>query len=304
MGDFDNKRIIGVDIGGTNLRMGMFKDGQVLDPKCFSSRDIFYTGDELINLLKVISNYIKEVGEEISAVSIGFPSPISIDKKTVLNVPNIIKKDGGHAFSGKNVVDYLMPKLNLSVFINKDTSNLPINDIHSINDRTGVIIGCYFGTGIGAAIAIDGHILPGKNGVAAELGHIPLYMQGRRCNCGNIGCAECYASGRELESIVDTYFNGSTIEEVLKHNSSDERIYRWIEAISVTVASAINLLDPNVVFLGGGVFSEAFPKNAFLESLIAHVMAPLPRQNLNMRFSKQDSMSGVLGAVYYALSMI
>ncbi|MEZ4358049.1 MAG: allose kinase [Eubacteriales bacterium] len=299
-----DKKIIGVDIGGTKLRIGLFKNGKIFNFKCLNSKDLFYEGDELYNLYVILSEYINEVEKGISAISIGFPSPVSIDRKIVLNVPNIIKKDGVHAFSGKNVVGYLKSKLNIPILINKDTSNLLINDIHSVKDSSGVIIGCYFGTGIGAAIAIDGQILSGKNGVAAEIGHIPFYMQNRLCNCGNIGCAECYASGRELKNIIDTSFNGYTIDDVFKHNSDDERIYKWIEAVCVTVATAINLLDPRIVFLGGGVFSGSFPKDMFLDCLKAHVMAPLPRNGLDIRFSKQDSMSGVLGAAYYALETI
>ena len=289
--------IVGLDIGGTNLRIGLVQDSIVTRGATFSTHETLPEGDEIALLGALIRDFCGP--DPMDAVSIGFPSSIGADGKTVLNAPNIIKKDGSHAFSGKNVVDPLSELLGVKVLINKDANHLLCYDAH-IEAATGVLIGCYIGTGFGAAGMIDGKLIKGKNSSAMEAGHIPFFQNTLPCGCGKIGCAETYASGWAARDMLRTHYPGESFARVFEDHAAEEPVLQLIEAIAVTAATLVNLFDPHVLFLGGGVMSAEFPKEQLVEAILRHTLTPYPREGLNLRFSQHDAFAGVLGAALCA----
>ena len=278
--------IIGLDMGGTNLRMGLVREGKLIRGEVYPTLETFAEGDEIARLSALIEAF--HVGEAIDAVSVGFPSAIGADGKTVLNAPNIIKKDGSHAFSGRNVADPLSSLLRIPVLVNKDANLLLHFDAHQAG-ADGVLVGCYIGTGFGSAVMIDGKLVKGKHSSAMEAGHIPFFRGDRPCGCGNIGCAECYSAGRAAKAMLDTHYPGLTFAQVFHDHVDDQPVADLIEGIAVTVATLVNLFDPHMLFLGGGVLSEEFPKELLTAAILKHCLAPYPRDGLNMRFSRHDA---------------
>ena len=289
--------IIGLDIGGTNLRIGLVRDGKLERGAVFSTHETLAAGDEIALLGALISDF--RGAEKIDAVSIGFPSAIGADGKTVLNAPNIIKKDGSHAFSGKNVADPLASMLGVKVLINRDANHLLCYDAFATGAE-GVLVGCYIGTGFGSAAMIDGKLVKGKNSTAMEAGHIPFFRSNLRCGCGKIGCAECYASGWAAKEMLDTQYPGLTFAQVFRDHADEEPVATLIEAIAVTAAILVNLFDPHMLFFGGGVLSEEFPRERLQEAVLRHSLSPYPRDGLDIRFSKHDAFAGVTGAALCA----
>lgn len=289
--------VIGLDIGGTNLRIGLVREGVLERGKVFSTHEELADGDEILRIAALIEEFRGQ--DEVDAVSIGFPSSIKSDGKTVLNVPNIIKADGSHAFSGKNVVDPLERLLGKKVFAGKDTNNLLYCDAKTSN-AGGILVGCYIGTGFGAAAMIDGRLILGKHGAALEAGHIPFYRGTRRCNCGKTGCAECYASGRAAQEMLKEHFPGRTFAQVFKDHADEAPVAELIEALAVTVATLVNLFDPDILFLGGGVLSAEFPKERLSAAVRRNTLAPYPREDLTISYSANDEFAGVTGAALYA----
>ena len=289
--------VIGLDIGGTNLRIGLVQDGVLERGATFSSQESFTDGDEIQLLGALIQDF--RGMDDAGAVSIGFPSPIGADGKTVLNLPNIIKKDGSHAFSGKNVADPLAELLGTRVLVNKDANHLLRYDAFTAG-AAGTLVGCYIGTGFGSAVMIGGQFVKGKHGSAMEAGHIPFFRSSLQCNCGKTGCAECYASGRAAKQMLDTHYPGMGFAEVFRDHADEEPVATLIEAIAVTVATLANLFDPHMLFLGGGVISPVFPKGRLTEAILRHTLAPYPRDGLDIRFSQHDAFAGVIGAALCA----
>ena len=178
---------------------------------------------------------------------------------------------------------------------------LLLHDIlHFHIQEHGTIISCYIGTGFGNAVYHNGEIMRGKNGVAGELGHIPVMDKSDICNCGNIACIENYASGRYLESLRDRYFSDIPINKIFTKYVGHEELIHFIEYISIPIATEINIFDPDYVILGGGILQmEAFPQKLLEEKIYMHSRKPYPAGNLNILYSTTAQENGVIGAGLY-----
>jgi allose kinase len=133
-----------------------------------------------------------------------------------------------------------------------------------------------------------------------EAGHIPFFGNGRQCGCGKAGCAESYASGRAAKSMLDACYPGMDFASVFLNHADDEPVVELIESIAVTIATLVNLFDPHMLFLGGGVLSDVFPKARLEEAVRRHALSPYPKNDLDIRFSQHDHFAGVMGAAFYA----
>ena len=168
-----------------------------------SSKETFKDGNISESLAEVLEDYISRncVGLEILQIVIGIPAALSADRKEILQVPNIKGMD--HLFLGEE----LEKKLGIKVTLDRDVNMLYYWDKFDKKlDDQGIGVGIYIGTGVGNAIFINGEPLVGRDGVAGELGHIPMVGSHDRCGCGNIGCSECYASGWKLVELKNEYF--------------------------------------------------------------------------------------------------
>ncbi|MEM1484597.1 allose kinase [Oscillospiraceae bacterium PP1C4] len=290
--------VIGIDIGGTNFRIGMVSKQGVLANFQKESSSILTTGDAVQTLAEQITAYLDkfDAHDKVRAIAIGFPSIVSKDKKTLFSTPNLA------GFDNINLKDPLEALLKLPVFIDRDVNFLMQNDIHQLGlDPSQTILGFYVGTGFGNAIYIEGRFYSGKNGVAGELGHIPLYGVEEYCTCGNIGCVETRCSGRYLEALVRENFPETQIYNVFAEHGDDPLVRRFVEDIAIPIAAEINILDPDVCVIAGGVvFMKGFPKDILEKAIRERVRKPYPAQNLELVFTEHTQQSGVLGSGEFA----
>ncbi|QCX34030.1 allose kinase [Caloramator sp. E03] len=290
--------VIGIDIGGTNIRIGMVdKEGELYNFIIQSSSFLSNPNTSVSMLKKYINDYISKYSiGKLLAIAIGFPSTISKDKKIVYSTPNLT------GFNNINIVDNFENDFKVPVFIDKDVNYLLKWDIRNkkINDKE-IIIGFYIGTGYGNAICINGNFLSGKNGVAGELGHIPVLGGKDICGCGNEGCMEIYASGKKLSQIKDKYFPKTEISNIFLEHADSKYIKKFIDNISIPVATEVNIFDPDVIIVGGGVLQmKGFPFDEFERCLYRHLRKPYPAENIEILYSEQNQISGILGAAYCA----
>lgn len=207
------KQVIGIDIGGTNFRIGSVSETgnlscfeKQLSKKLNEQNAVEYLADE-------IQSYIKryQLDGKVLAVTIGVPSIVSKDKSFMYSTPNL------KGLENVNLGHRLESKLGISVTIDRDVNYLLSYDIHTNrldekNEKT--IVGMYIGTGLGNVISIDGKLYVGKNGAAGELGHIPFYGLEQQCACGNDGCAEIMCSGHALQLLQKQYFPDTDISDI------------------------------------------------------------------------------------------
>lgn len=298
------KYVIGIDIGGTNLRIGtVTRDGRLEYFEQKSSAALV-SDDAIEKLGKEIKEYINryKLEEKVEAIAIGVPSIVSKDKSFIYSTPNL------KGIENLDLGNLLSTYLHIPVFIDRDVNFLLLNDIQLYEldpKRNKTILGFYIGTGFGNAVYVNGRIHVGKNGVAGELGHIPLYGINEYCTCGNIGCSETRCSGRYLQELIKNHFPETFIEDVFEKHGDDPIIQEYVKTLSIPIVTEINILDPDYIILAGGVvFMKAFPKELLLSEIKKRTRKPYPANNLEFIFTEHTQRSGVLGSAAYVFGEI
>lgn len=295
--------IICLDIGGTNCRVGLVdRDGGLSGSRIVPTTQLA-EGDFVTALARLIDDYryVHSARARIRAVSMGFPATIDRNRRRVLQAPNIPGLG-----DDLPICDTLEQELGLPVFLERDVNLLLAYDLKQLGlDRTGTIIGIYFGTGIGNSIYINGQWLRGYNGVAGELGHIPQLHSNCQCGCANRGCIEPLGGGRRLSELCETRFVGTDIKKIYLRHGDTPEVRAQVEAMAVAVATEVNILDPDYVVLGGGLLQmEAFPLAYFEEKIRAHTRKPYPLENLRIRYARMNQENGIIGAGLYGWSCL
>jgi len=258
---------IGVDIGGTNTKYGLVnKKGEIIFSGSFNTK-LYKNPKDLAS--DIYTEYINKSNEQhIKASGIGIGAP------------------NGNFYSG--CIEFA-PNLNWG-------ENIPIANIFGeifqlpamlTNDANAAAIGEKFfgaakemkdfvvltiGTGLGSGIFVNGNIIHGKNSYAGELGHTTIAESNRKCSCGRIGCLETYVSSR---GILQTYKEkcASNDREIVPNEMTTKEIYNLAlrgdeiaietykttgEVLGRSLANLILILDPEAIFLFGGI-ANAYP---------------------------------------------
>ena len=299
----NNECVIGIDIGGTNIRIGRTDENdQLVDFERVSSKETFKDGNISESLTEVLKNYLDKYckNEQVKQIAIGIPATLSSDRKQILQVPNIKGMDG--LFLGKELEE----NLGIPVVLEKDVNMLYYWDKYDkkLSDE-GVGIGVYIGTGVGNAIFINGKPLAGKDGVAGELGHIPMIGGTSQCGCGNLGCSECYASGWKLVELKEDYYPDVDMNDLFVKKSNDTVLKNFVDNIACVACAEINILNPDSIIFGGGVINmKGFPKDYLEERLYVHARKPYPAESLEIQYSEDKVDNGVKGAIIFAKTML
>lgn len=292
----DNRFVVGVDIGGTNIRIGAVDALHQLHNPIKTPTLPFCGTDVSAKLLRFIQSYLHDLGEPVAAVTLGFPSTINKARTTVISTPNI------PGLCNVNIKECFSNALNLPVFIEKDACMLAYCDLFQNGvSPDGVICGFYFGTGLGNVILIDGVPLVGKNGVACELGHVPTLDGAERCGCGLTGCLELYAAGRGLERLCAQTFPHSNLASIFVEHRDALELEGFVLAMAKAAATEINILNPDSIILGGGILAmDGFPVQCLMETIRRFTRKPLPADDLRFLLSDNSNpFNGVLGAALY-----
>jgi len=263
--------VIGVDLGGTNLRTALVSQkGEVIDKVKEPTRAS--DGHEKV-VLKLIDNIKAQRdnalrnGIKITGVGVGAPGVIHADSGVVVTSPNFPD------WNNLPLKKELEAALALPVFIENDANAAALGEQWRGAGRgISSMILLTLGTGVGGGIVLDGRIWPGADGMAGEIGHMTIIPDGRQCGCGNTGCLEMYASSR---GIVKTYQERSSLSRVI----TSEEIYQAARdgdplaaevmndmgrLLGIGIANLINIFNAEMIVVGGGV-KDAWP--LFIEAV-------------------------------------
>jgi glucokinase len=188
--------VIGVDLGGTQVRAALVQDGKLL------SRVGYLTEDEagFEAVMRRIKDAISEAArlggvplERVAGIGIGAPGPLDSRTGILFAPPNL---KGWHNVPLRQI---LYDEFSLPVFLGNDANLAGLGE-HVYGAGRGVADMVYVtvSTGIGGGVIIGGRILEGVSGTAGEIGHMTIDIRGPRCNCGNTGCLEVLASGTAI----------------------------------------------------------------------------------------------------------
>ena len=263
--------VVGIDLGGTNIVVGtVAEDGSELLGLVSEPTLPEQGGDAVIaRIVKLArASMAAARGREIAGVGIGSPGPLDTNTGVVILTPNL-------GWVNMPLRDRVADGLKLPTVLDND-ANCAIYGEWWRGAAQGVshVVGLTIGTGIGGGIILGGAIYHGASDVAGEIGHMTIEANGRLCKCGNQGCLEAYASGpaiaaRAVEGIaagaksaLPQYVGGDLSRitaQVVYEAANDgdafalEMVHETAKLLGAGVASIVNIFNPNVVVICGGV---------------------------------------------------
>lgn len=286
--------LIGIDIGGTNLRVAVIsKEGTILET--FKTENEVQKGaahnlDKLIDQIKVQwSNY------DFEKVGVGAPGPLDLKVGKLLNPVNL---KGWEKF---NIKEYLSEKLNLPVQVNNDANvaGLAESLVGSAKECESVFY-ITVSTGVGGALILDKKIINGAHSQTAEIYNM-IINEDKYSHVGlNKGGLEGQCSGVHIARIAsDAYGKILTTKEVFDlYEKKDEKavqvIEKWVDNISIGIANIIAVVDPETVVIGGAVMiNNPYLLSKVIESTKTKVADPAM---VDIRIAEIGDNAGLIGA--------
>jgi glucokinase len=273
----EKKWIVGVDLGGTNIVVGVLPmdGGDVLASRSVATeatRGAKFVVDRMVSMVnEAIEEVLAQHGgtrESFAGVGIGSPGPLDRVTGTVINTPNL----GWRNFPLR---DLIANGVDLPATLDNDANCATYGEWWLGAGRSvDTLIGLTLGTGIGGGIVLNGEIFHGVSDAAGEIGHMTIEANGRKCKCGNYGCLEAYASGPAIalravegiesgvESLLPTLVDGkldditaATVYEavVLGDPYANDVMRETAKLLGAGVGNIINILNPDMVVISGGV---------------------------------------------------
>jgi glucokinase len=255
-GGSSSSHTIGVDIGGTTIKAAVVdRGGRIVDTLSAPTPDSSDATDDA--LVEVISELAAR--HPVRSVGLAVAGFITADRQAVMFAPHLAWRDS-------RVPSRLGDRLGLPVVMEHDV-NAAVWAEHRIGAAVGAEVALLIalGTGIGAGLIVDDRLYRGAFGVAPELGHIAVVPDGRPCPCGKKGCWERYCSGTALaQTAVELGLAGDAVTgQMVGRAARDgdatalaavDDLGRWLAR---GMALAIDVFDPEVIVIGGGVSSIA-----------------------------------------------
>lgn len=304
--------VLGLDIGGTKLAAGLVSvTGEVLAYQRAASRIWEGPAATIERLFALGTDAIARTGAEPTAVGIGCGGPLDSQSGVILSPP------GMPDWVQVPIADMASERFGVPVFLDNDgTAGAcgeylfgPWREVTSLAYLT-------IGTGIGGGLVLDGRPYRGSTGNGVEFGHLVVDWQGRRCNCGQTGCAEAYVSGtaigaRASEALAagaHSVLSGTivTAADVSSASARGDEFATgiWDESMRILgrlVAQVINAVEPEVVVLGGGVTQAgAMLIDPVRRYALAGVMSPATTRTRVDLTALRDRV-GVVGAAAIAI---
>ena len=300
---------IGIDVGGTNIRFGVFNQTQLIEEIRLESNLSKLCGEmlpehasyEVVRLLSSEIINLIEKNHTIQSVGIGFPGFIQPDSKKIVSSPNL---PGLRYF---NLAGELSTILGLPFTLENDANAAAYGEYILAGKPQGGLIYIGLGTGVGGGLVLNGKIFPGQQGCAMEVGHMIIEPNGRLCGCGNKGCMEQYASA---SGIAISYFNATkkqcTAAQIAEFANLGDigAIAAYVlaaNALAQTLASVVKVVDVKNIVIGGGV-SAAWPlmKQSFVQRFEADLISVL-RSTIQIIISNANDKAGMLGAAVLSI---
>ena len=223
---------------------------------------------------------------------LGVPVSLDRDMDTVLSGPNIPELEG------LKLATLLQAKLSKPVRLERDIVLLTLGEQRSgAAMNASSTVGIFLGTGVGAAFLIDAKPYRGFS-VGMELGHIPIHGRGKICVCGNLDCLEAYACGHTLNEL-GKQFNIPVSELFSTQNKNlTLALQEFIRDQAFAIATTINLIDPEVCVIGGGIpFMQNFPQQRLIHLILEHLRRPYPKESVKLVWAALGSSASLYGAL-------
>ncbi len=297
-----NKKFrIGIDLGGTKISaIVLSQEGQILRHIRQSSPQNNY-----INSLETLSDVILSLMSEFDgSATVGIGMPGSISPKT-----GFVQNANSTWLNGKPLDKDLMAKTACEIRFANDANCFALSEsIDGAASEAKSVFGVIIGTGCGGGMIVDKKIINGPRGIGGEWGHNPLpwpkedEIPGPKCWCGLNGCMETWVSGpglsKDFYSLSGENLKVEEIDNLAKKGDANAKkcLERFTSRLSRGLASVVNLFDPEVIVLGGGLSNLQFLYDALEDGISPYVFCD--HKYIDIRPPKYGDDSGVRGAAW------
>lgn len=304
------KLFIGIDLGGTNIKIGAFDSDLNIIGKTSAPTENAMSPDDVVkriceNTEALIKN-ISSTLDDVAAIGIGSPGPVNLEQGLIVAAPNL------PLFRNVPLRQMIVDSLNKPVILENDANAACLGEFtlgaaKDVNDMVFFTLG----TGIGGGIISNGRIVHGHKDAAAELGHIIIHPTGRLCGCGQKGCAEAYASAKStvarakeaLEAGAESSLSeikDITCKDIYNHAKAGDKLALEItegtaDALGLLCVNMLHTTGPEkIVFAGGVIAAGDFLLNQIQAAFDKHIW-PMKKEPLEICFATLGQDAGIIG---------
>ena len=312
------KYYVGIDLGGTNIVAGVVDENYNIISKASTKTNCPRPEKEIADdMAKMALQAVKNANLEISDIEwIGIGTPGIANSAT-----GIIERANNLGFVNTPMVKYIKETIDKPVFIENDANAAAYGEfVAGAAKEARNAICVTLGTGVGAGIIIDGKIYSGSNYAGAEIGHTVIEVDGAECSCGRKGCFEAYSSATGLirmskeamEKNPDSIMNKMAQEKGGKvtartsfdamragDKSAKEVVDKYIKYLAAGITNTINIFQPDILCIGGGVCNEGDPLLLPMKEIVAREnYTRNSKKNAEIVIAKLGNDAGIIGAAF------
>lgn len=307
------KYYIGIDLGGTNIVAGVVNENYEIIAKASVKTNLPRPEKEIAaDIIKVSKKAVADAGltmEQIEWVGMGTPGIANSET-------GIIEYSNNLGFVNTPMVKYLEEGLGKPAFIENDANAAAYGEYVAGAAKGAKNAVCItLGTGVGGGIIIDGKIYCGSNFGGAEIGHTVISVDGPQCTCGRKGCFEVYSSATGLirmtkEAIAENPDSMMAAEEKISgrtafdymrkgDKAAKEVVDKYIKYLAAGITNTINIFQPDILCIGGGVCNEGDPLLLPMKEIVAreNYTRNSPK-NAKIVIAKLGNDAGIIGAAF------
>ncbi|WP_020571777.1 ROK family protein [Neolewinella persica] len=290
----------GIDLGGTKIEgVILADDGSIVDRRRIATeREGGY--DHIVSRIALLVEEMKQ-GTGLIPEKIGIGTPGTIDPPT-----GLMKNSNTTVLNGQPLGKDLSAKIGVPLTLANDANCFAVAEtlmgavpLHAPTAK--VVFGVILGTGTGGGLVVDGQILGGAQGIGGEWGHMFLDNSGGYCYCGRVGCAERILAGPSLEKYYANISGRSlSMKEIVpRYRAGNDpaataTMERWFHFFAKGISTIINVIDPDVIILGGGLGNIDELYTRAVPQVVNHLFNP----RMDTLFLKPElgDSAGVFGA--------
>ncbi|MCH5196080.1 MAG: ROK family protein [Oscillospiraceae bacterium] len=309
---------IGIDLGGTNIKVGLVNDKYEIVEKATAKTNLPRPAEEIcasiVELIWQVLTSAKVALNEVNSIGIGTPGVADRNRGVVLYSCNL-------DFHNTNLQAFIKKKLDKPVYVENDANAAAFGEVlagagKGFNDVVVVTLG----TGVGGGIIIGGKIYTGFNFCGAELGHTVIQYGGRPCGCGRKGCFEAYSSATALINMTREAMEeskdskmweicGGDIEKVDGKTAFDGMragdaaakgvVDMYIEYLGCGLTNIVNTFQPEMLLIGGGICKEGEALTKPLSEIIKRESYCIDAdKTTKLDICQLENDAGIIGAAY------
>ena len=308
---------IGIDLGGTNIKVGLVNENYEIIQKASVPTDLPRPAEaickSIVDTVWKVLNEAKVTIGEVKSIGIGTPGVANRNSGTVLYSCNL-------GFKNTDLRALIKKYLDKPVFVENDANAAAFGEVLAgAGKGFKDVIVVTLGTGVGGGIIIDGKIYTGFNFCGAELGHTVIEFNGRQCSCGRKGCFEAYSSATALinmaKEAMDAHkdskmweiagsldgVDGKTAFDGMRANdpAAKEVVDMYIEYLGCGLTNIINTFQPEVLLIGGGICKEGKNLTEPLNEIIKRDSYCIDAERTTkLDICKLGNDAGIIGAAF------